>query len=410
MAFTFVLLVAPQAHLPALRPFRLALVAAVVAIAARIVDCLARGLPLAVRRPEMAFTAGIVAWAVVTLPLSSWPGGSVSFLLNGYFKTVAVFWLLGNVVDTLPRLAQAAWALTWLSVPLALTGIRNYLSGAFIEAGHGVRRIEGYDAGLTGNPNDLALMLNLILPLSLALLVAARRASVRAALIAIVALQAGGVIVTFSRAGFLTLGVVFAAYLWRLLRRGRRGFAAVLLAVALAGLAALPAGYAARLATIADMSADVTGSAQSRWSDMAAGVRFVLEHPVFGAGIGMNTLALNALRGPEWMAVHNVYLEYAMELGLPGLALFVLLVVSCLRTVRRVRQRTQDVPALAELSWLAEGLQVGILAFAAAAFFYPVAYNFYFYYLAGLAVAAGVLADRALAGAAADRPRVEAAA
>ena len=397
MVFTSILLLAPQAHFPALRPFRIALLAAVVAITARIVDCLVRGLPLTVRRREMALTAGLVAWAVVTLPLSSWPGGSVSFLLNGYFKTVAIFWLLANAVDTLPRLAQVAWGLTWLSVPLALTGIKNFVSGVFLQAGHSVKRIEGYDAGLTANPNDLALMLNLILPMSLALLVATRKASARALLLAVVALQACCVVVTFSRAGFLALGVVFTLYLWRLIRRGRTGWAVAMLAVAFVGLVALPSGYVTRLATITDMSSDVTGSAQSRWSDMVTALHYLLEHPVVGAGIGMNTLALNELRGAAWKEVHNVYLEYGVELGLPGLLLFLLLVAACLRTVRRVRGRTQGVPSLTELSWLAEGLQVGILAFVVAAFFYPVAYHFYFYYLAGLAVAAGVLCDKAMA-------------
>jgi O-antigen ligase len=342
----------------------------------------------------MAFTAGLVIWAVVTVPLSSWPGGSLSFLLDSYFKTVAVFWLLANVVDTLPRLIHAAWALTLLSVPLALTGIKNFVSGAFIEVNHGVRRVEGYDAGLTANPNDLALMLNLILPLSLALLVATRSVFARVVLLAIVALQAGCVIATFSRAGFLTLGVVFAAYAWRFLRRGRAAWAVAIVAMALLGLLVVPSDYVDRVATITDIDSDATGSAQSRWSDMVTASQYVLEHPIVGAGIGMNTLALNELRGPAWKIVHNVYLEYGVELALPGLVLFLLLVWSCLRTVRRVRRRTQGAPSLVELSWLAEGLRVAILAFVVAAFFHPVAYHFYFYYLAGLAVAAGVLCDK----------------
>lgn len=397
MVFTFIMILAPQAYLPALRPLRIALLAAVVGIAAGLLDSLRGGRWVRVGGLEMALTAALAAWAVVTLPLSYWPGGSASFLLDTYFKTVAIFWLLGNAVDTMPRLRKVAWGLTLMAVPLALTGIKHYFSGAFIEAHHGVRRIVGHEEGRTANPNDLALMLNVVLPLSVALLLAARSALARALLLAAVALLAAGVVVTFSRAGFLTLATTCAVYLWRLVRRGRIRWAVAALTLSLAGLAVLPAGYLSRLATITDIDSDPTGSAQVRWNDTVAAVQLVRSHPVIGAGVGMNTLALNEVRGPAWMMVHNVYLEYGVELGLPGLGLFLLLLWACLRKARGVRRRAAAVPALSELSLLAEGIEVALIAFVVAGFFYPVGYQFYFYYLAGLAVAAGVVYDKAVA-------------
>ena len=74
---------------------------------------------------EMTLAVLLLAWAVVTLPLSYWPGGSASLLMDMYLKTVAIFWLIANAVDTLPRLQRMAWALTLMAVPLSLTGIRN---------------------------------------------------------------------------------------------------------------------------------------------------------------------------------------------------------------------------------------------------------------------------------------------
>lgn len=397
MVFTFILLLAPQSFLPVLGTLRIALVAAVVGIIAHLAGSLARGRPLTVRRREMAVAAALVTWAVVTLPLSYWPGGSASLLLDLFFKTVAIFWLLGNAVDTLPRLTRMAWGLSLMSVPLALTGIKNFLSGAFIPVGHSVKRISGYDAGLTANPNDLALMLNIILPLTLALVAASRTGLARGLLLSIALLQVACVVVTFSRAGFVTLAAIFAIYLWRLLRRGRVLVAAAAVGGALCGLAVVPGGYLERLATIADIDADPTGSSQARWNDTVAAAQFVLANPLVGAGAGMNTLALNEVRGPAWMKVHNVYLEYAADLGLPGLALFLLLLFSCLRRARRVRRQAAAVPGLGGLSLLAEGIEVALLAFAVAGLFYPVAYNFYFYYPAGMAVAADVLYERAAA-------------
>ena len=46
------------------------------------------------------------------------------------------------------------------------------------------------------------------------------------------------------------------------------------------------------------------------------------------------------------------------------------------------------VPALADMHFLLEGLAVSIAGFILSAFFYPDAYQFYFYYIAGLTIAA----------------------
>jgi O-antigen ligase len=358
----------------------------VVCVTAHLLDCFFRRRPLIVVGTEMGLTLGVVAWAVLTLPLSYWPGGSAEFLLSTYLKTVALFWLLSTVVDSLPRLRRMAWCLTWMAVPLALTGVKNFLSGAVVEAGS-VKRIVGYEGGLTKNPNGLALMLALMLPFTTALLQSARRPALRALLMLIAVLETAGVMVTFSRGGFLTLATIVAVIAWRALRRGRVGWVLLAFTATLVGIQLLPSGYLARLSTIADIHSDPTGSAQARWRDIGAAVQFVADNPLIGAGIGMNSLALNEVRGAAWTVVHNVYLEYGVELGLPGLALFLALFIAAIRKVRAVRRAPLTSAASRELACLAEGIEVALVAFAVAGFFYPVGYQFYFYYLAGLAVA-----------------------
>jgi O-antigen ligase len=397
VAFTFILVLAPQDMMPALRPWRIALLTVLVGIGAHLLDCLFNRRPVIVLGRETALTVALVAWAVLTLPFSYWPGGSAAFLLGTYFKTVVLFVLLGTVVDTLPRLRRMAWCLTWMAVPLALTAVTNVLSGEYVEVGS-VKRIVGYEGGFTKNPNGLALMLALMLPFTIALARSARRPVLRALLIAIALLEAAGVLITFSRAGFLTLVAIAATSLWRALRRGRFGLSVLAAAAALAGSQLLPSGYLSRLSTIMDIDADPTGSAQVRWRDTAAAVQFVADNPLIGAGVGMNTLALNEVRGATWTLVHNVYLEYGVELGLPGLGLFLALLFASIRKVRAVRRRAAPLPTpFPELGCLAEGIETALLAFVVAALFYPVGYQFYFYYLAGLAVAADAVHQRLLA-------------
>ena len=66
---------------------------------------------------------------MVTIPFSYWPGGSVDVLTGLYFKSVALFWLIGNTITSVARFRQFAWGLTLMSVPIAATAVKNYLSG-----------------------------------------------------------------------------------------------------------------------------------------------------------------------------------------------------------------------------------------------------------------------------------------
>jgi len=393
MGFTFILLLAPQEHFPVLAPLRIAMVAALLAIAAHVFSRFSRDLPV------MAFSAStkillcLVGWALITAPLSLWPGGSVTFLLENFSKTVLVFILIVNVVDSRSRLQQISWGLVFMSIPLAATMIQNFLSGVSMQTGD---RVLGYSAGLTANPNDMALMLNLILPLCIALLLASRRTGVRILLATFACLITIAIVATFSRAGFLTLMVTGLTYFWLYRNRPQRVWIPVIVVLGLAALPMIPSGYLERISTIVNIEDDSTHSAETRLDDMKAAARLTVANPLVGAGIGMNVLALNEARGETWTAVHNVYLQFLVELGLPGLGLFLALYVTCLRaTGTSLRTLQEDLPG--GLFQIAEGLRVSLIAFGVAALFHPVAYHFYFYYIAGLAVAAQAIAAQVTA-------------
>ena len=386
MLFTFILLFAPQNYVPALAPFRIALLTAVLAITAYLIDRLRRGLPIMKRTPEMWTAVCLAGWATLTIPFSYWPGGSLSLLFGNYFRTLTIFWLLIHTVTTLARFRLVAWGLSLMAMGLGMTAMDNYLSGAVLVQGENPPRILGTESSLK-NPNDMALMLNLILPLSVALVLSNRTPLARTVLLAAILLEATAVILTYSRAGFLTLATTVTLYLWKLRNRSERVWVLAALVIALACTPFLPSGYFDRLSTITDVKADHTGSAQERVRYILAAVAHIFENPIVGAGLGMNIAALNEERGATWRAVHNVYLEYTVDLGLPGLALFLLLFAGCIRNTTFVQQRCGGMPASRELFCLAEGLQISLIAFAVAAPFYPAAYHFYFYYMAGLAVA-----------------------
>jgi putative inorganic carbon (HCO3(-)) transporter len=382
--FTCVLLLAPQNLFPVLGKLRLALLLGAIAIVAHIQNRWALGLPATKPSRQMSVALALLVWTVCGMPFSLWPGGSLSLLLDLYLKALAVFWLIANVVDTVDRLRGLAWTLTGITVALSLVGIYNYASGVFGQTLD--RRIVGYDAGLTRNPNDLALMINLIIPLALALLLSSAGALARAALAIAIVIQVIAVVLTFSRAGFLTLAVTLGLYGVRLVRRPSRGLVFAFLLALPFSLPFIPQAYVDRLLTLGAINSDPTGSAQARWQGTVAAVEHAVEHPLMGAGLGMNILVLNESVGATWRVVHNTYLEYAVDLGLPGLSLFLLLLFGSLKGVRAVRRHGGG-----RLASLAEGIEISFFGFAVAAFFCPVAYAFYFFYIAGLATAANAI-------------------
>ena len=394
MAFTAMMLLAPHNYFPVLGPFRLAFLAAGVAIGSYVYDRLRRGQPLTILPPEIRLVGYLLGWALVTLPLGSWPGGSVGVLADMYSKTLVIFLLIANTVNTVARLRLIVGGLTLMAAPIALIGVKNFLSGAYIVGGD--NRIVGYESALTANPNDLALILNIIIPLALGLVLITRRPMLRAVLLASIGLQAVAVIITFSRAGFLSLATILGVFAWTMSRRPERGWAYAALTLGVAALPLLPGNYLTRLSTITNIEADATGSAQERYAQQVAAVHYVLAHPIVGAGLGMNILAINETGlSPAWMNIHNVYLQYATDLGLPGLILFLLIFLGSIKSAHLVQRRSATSPQSRELFYLATGIKTSLLSFAISAFFSPVAYQFQFYYIAGLAVAVKAVAEAA---------------
>jgi len=384
MVFMGILLVAPQGFFPILAPLRIALLAVGVALTAHVVTALTVGRPILIMTREIKISLCLLGWATVTIPFSLWPGGSVDSLTDLFVKSLVLFWLTAHTVITVPRFRQFAWGLTLMTVPISSSALVDYVSGRYVL---GSQRIIGYEGALTSNPNDLALTLNLIIPLILALVWITRRPLPRAILPAVLGLDIAGVILSFSRGGFITLVVILAITCMGLLRSRRRAWGIALLTVFFLCLPLLPGSYWHRMATITDIESDETGSAQARRESTWGAIRFVLTHPIVGAGLGSNMLALNDEVGSTWREVHNVYLQYAVDLGLPGLGLFLALFWRCFAIASAARSAVGRRRSARELTQFAQATRLSLIAFGVAALFHPVAYHFYFYFLAGLASA-----------------------
>ena len=401
LLFTFVLFVAPQHLLPALEPLMLAKLTVALAVIPYLVDRAITGRPLTVRTPTVRWIFVLAALAVLSIPTGFWPGGSVSTFIDLFGKSIVIFLLVANVVDTEERFRRLVAMMVACAAFAAVHAVGNYAAGRFDPSG---QRVAGYDSALAANPNDLAMTLTMVLGLALGLLSVERRRRHRWLLIGAMGVMVAGIIVTFSRSGFVMLAVLGAMWAARTLRdRGSRALPAIAVVI-LVVVVAVPAGYSDRLATIVDTDADESGSANERWETMIIAIGQIAERPLFGYGLG-NNVHVNVSRGQIARDAHNAYLKVGAELGVPAMIVFALFILSALATARAVRKFFARRREGWELGRLAGGVEMALVVFAVGAMFAPVPYHFYLYYPAGLAVAIFAIGARVPASAPTTRRR-----
>ncbi len=231
------------------------------------------------------------------------------------------------------------------AVGVALVGLVQYfVLGDVITAEGGVLRLRS----IYGSPNNVGLMMGRVLPVLLAIVVwggPARSRGQRARrwvyglAVLPVALALG---LSLSR-GAIVLGVPAAVVALGLLA-GRRWRTATLIAVGLGLLALIPLLRLPRFAGLVDLSQGTTSFRVALWH---SSIEMVGDHPLLGVGPDNFLYAYRTryVLPTAWEEFnlshpHNVVLDFAARLGLPGLAIFLWLQMVFWR--RAVPLRTLD--------------------------------------------------------------------
>ncbi|MDQ3998348.1 MAG: O-antigen ligase family protein, partial [Gemmatimonadota bacterium] len=249
------------------------------------------------------------------------------------------------------------------------------------------------------DPNDLALMLVAMIPLTLYFMRRASPTPRRLFAAACFALFAYTIVRTGSRGGFVGFAVVIGYLLLRYRAVPARarviGAAVAVLALAVGGQA-----YLSRLGTILRPTQDYNWSAETgRVAIWRRGVGYVADRPLVGLGLNQFRTAESRLwmlaqqqrmagrRPPPARGAHNMLLQVAAELGLPALIAFVLLLGAAWRTLTRLPQwgaadRSPD-------RALPAALAASLLGFCVCGMFLHAAFFPILPFLLGLAVAVG---------------------
>jgi len=324
-------------------------------------------------------------------------GHAATYILDSFSKTLAVTFLMILTTRDLTDVRRLCWAFALGGIVLA------YLSIFVI----GISKNTG---GVSYDANDVGVFMVMTLPLALMLLQSATSRWERLAAIVGIALLATTVVKTQSRGAFIGMVAVGIALLlmpgiavWR-----RLLFVA---AAAVTMSLAAPTGYWNSMRTvIEDPKSDYNWDAVNGRRNIAKrGFGYMFQFPVFGVGIDNFRVAEGTIsekarnlipgHGIRWVSPHNSFVQAGAEAGIPGLLLWIALVVSNIVLPLRLRRgipKAWRTGTPDQRFFLAATLYLPIaqIGFAVTAFFVSFAWMEPVYMLSALVAGLTLIAER----------------
>jgi len=317
----------------------------------------------------------IVVLGTFGIPLGIWPTNSTLFLVSA-LPTLLLF--VGASVAFVDR---ATATLCIKTLVFGVTADALYLLAGLAPLMAGRPYI-----GVGLGPNESATVFVLAFPFAVAL--GSGRGRMRWLGFAIAGVLAAGVVKTGSRGGVIGLAVVAMALI---ARAGPRRRLTYLIAVAVcAAGAALTADdtLIERMGTLTQSRADYNVTdREGRLQVWTRGLGYMATHPLLGIGLDNFESAEGVLSGKidlgygvRYTAAHNSFVQVGAELGIFGLAAFVVALWSAARGCRRVlraaaRDHRQHPQLADDETRLATAALCALLGVVTTGFFLSLAYH-----------------------------------
>lgn len=324
--------------------------------------------------PQMKYLSALFLLGLVSIPFSFWPTKSLNFMVYVLFPTFVLVFIVIKVVITYSDTKKVVWGIV---VSITLLSIIAILAG-----GNRIAASSTYD------PNDLALVLLLFLPLFY-FMMKNEQGILRLILASASIISIAAIMATQSRGGFIGLVTVLLG----IVIKERFSFIKLLIlgsTLFFAFNVFAPEGYGERISSIFIAEKDYNRTAQGgRVEIWKRGLEIIVENPLVGVGPSVFDLAEGATHeehgiSGRWMTAHNSFIQIGAELGLAGLVFFVMILVS---SIRSLRSTLKELPADSELCWLINSLEIGFYGFITTGFFLSQAYSAALYLLVGLTIA-----------------------
>jgi len=330
---------------------------------------------------------GLLVWGALSVPGALNQGLAFQSWAN-YVQTLLLALLLAGSVRTVRDIERLTLVYFVVTVIYTAVVLSRFQLGA---DNWRLSRLYYYDA------NDFATLIVTAMPFGLYFALSRRRISLRLLALAGLGLLAIGLIRSGSRGGFLAFLAVVAFVLLRVTTiPARTRLAGMVLIVAIT-FGTASDQYWTQMQTIISPKRDYNlTSEEGRVKIWERGVGYMTGNPMFGVGIrnfqvAEGTISAQARRaerglGVRWGAAHNTFVQIGAELGIPGLLLFVGLLVQVFRALGRAARRFRNGDYGPEASRLAQTLMASLVAFVVGGFFLSLAYADLLYTLVAFSI------------------------
>jgi len=325
LLFVVCLYALPAQLFPPLEALHPAQVIAIAALALLVLEKLTARQSFVLVWPEGYLLLAFVGAAVLSTFSAFWPLRAYEASLD-LVRIVIAYVLIVNTVVTEKRLRALLVAMVIGGLFPAVGTLNGYIHGDLIEG-------RAHWIGIFGNPNELAYILVMLVPLAVVLAGGARY-TVKIMLWAAISLYVAAIYVTFSRGSLM--GLLGVAALLTIRQKG------VLLKVAmgllLAGGLAFGAASWTRSDGVSDIKQDYTF--QQRIATVKAGLAMFAAHPIVGVGINCAVVAFPLYAPADFkskgaLVIHNTIIQALSETGVLGFVPFILLIAFGLYHARK---------------------------------------------------------------------------
>lgn len=370
--YVCIMFVAPQNRFPVLWPLHIADLSFVGAILLHVLACLKNHQPLI--RPGWATGLGIavMGWAAVCNTIGPFQSGwAWNVWIDTLYKNTGLLLLLESMCDTRERCWATMMTMLFCSVYWLKAGLRLAAAGATYSGD----RLMGAAIGLIENPNSMAYMLALLMPLYLYVFQAAQKKTERFLFLAGVVADLFIILKTGSRTGIVTLLVMSILILKKYVRQHPWGLLGVVIAFSFL-LPLTGEKNVRRFKTIPQSAMSFLGfhverddrplnqdeqSAEERAAKNRDTWRLIKANPLHGVGFHPDG---NKYLGEYPMARGQVHCEVLMvgkHMGFIGIGFYLGMLAQIWLCGRTIRLQYAGWPGMSELGWAYQLQAIGIL-------------------------------------------------
>ncbi len=362
----------PYDIIPALGPLRLNMVIEIVTLISFVIYLVRTKTPLKWHRLNWYYLGFLAVIALnVYLAYNNFYAYNT---FEGMAVTFIMFIIATNIVDSMNRLSKLVWTILLIHLYFAINGILNFeVFHTFVNNQMTSGKV---GTGFIGDENDFALALVTWVPFAFFLFVHFRGYVLKGISLLLLGSFNWGVISSQSRGGWVA---IVAAVLFCIVNSRRKMLALALTAMAVFGfLMVAPPQYYAKLKTTTQVE---EGTADERIRSWKAGFEMFLDHPIVGVGGGNSGIYLpqyiTGVPDPArfWgRALHGTIPQVASENGTLGLICYFGMVIVAVRQLLKLRKTKDDSPESLKISYTANSLLGGFLAYFIGSTFLSTAY------------------------------------